>query len=149
LIDFVGDTLALLACFAGSGVATFRSGVQNAGLAGVDFFGVLAAAPREGVPNSARAGTVFCALPRTADLGDPAVRDCSGVPAFLKGEPSAAFTGVCFPGLFFDEFTQSGMASILTGIGVFVVGVPSTFFGVPPAVVFFGVTLLIGSSHTK
>jgi hypothetical protein len=76
-----------------------------------------------------------------------------GVLSF-KGDPRSAFEGVCFSGLLrFDGVCFTGLAPrdvvpfrslpVLVGLGDLRVGVMA------PESAFFGVTLLIGSSHEK
>ena len=113
LIDFVGDVLALLACFTGSGVPTFREGVPKRAFADVPW-----PAMRDDIPDCARVGVSFGGLPFRGCLGDP---DVPGVAALRRGVvPSVDFAGVCFPGL----------ASFDIDSFLFVLGVP--FEGVPP-----------------
>jgi len=137
LIDFVGE---LFVCLVGSGVATLRSGVPKFNLAGVAFLGVFFA---EAVLNSVREGVPFFALPFLAGMADLAGVVFAGVPVILEGDFVVVFAAVLA-----ELFPSTNSASILTGLaGRDVV----SFFGVPLplAAFFFGVTLLIGNSHTK
>lgn len=109
---------------------------------GVAFFGALFGASRGDVPRTGLEGLIFLVSPcANGGLLFP------GVPGLLVGEPGAFLAGVCFPGLILGELVSTATVSILTELA----GRDGVIFSglLIPAVVFLGVTLLMGSSHTK